>query len=570
MTQFPRIDRPREFIVEREIIRLAREAGEAPPWSDDPVLAGSRFCQVERERDRTTTWIREHWREPHAANPDLWFLMLIARLINKPRVLAALTPPLPSWDKDRFVAEMREAKAQGLFAGKDPYTLAAPPAGLATRYESKFEFHADCIFDPAWNARERIRPRPGDSCETFSRRLRELNYVGSFYAGQIIADTKFVGPLSQAPDWWTFATMGAPNGSQRGLNLTCERDPAAPWAEREWLATFECFVAEMVPWLAEIGMRLSAQDLQSVLCETSRLWKERKAYDEALAAGKPWRPARPFKPHGESDAERNQSARDDVPIGDRALPRPAGTIGRRGSVLLRAAEPGRDKETPDDALGRAGAPAADRGSIPADRGGGDVLAAGDVRGDGGGGGSGGAAHPALSAPAEPLAPAPHALPELAHARNTRVPHILHFDFETRSATDLTAVGVHRYAADASTEVLCCAYAVDDEPTQLWVRGDPVPSEFVEAASNPNWLVIAHNAAFERAITRHILKPRFGWPEIPIERWRCSMAMARAAALPGSLEKAAAALGLPVEKDKAGQKVMRQIAKSLPDGGGDDN
>ena len=50
-------------------------------------------------------------------------------------------------------------------------------------------------------------------------------------------------------------------------------------------------------------------------------------------------------------------------------------------------------------------------------------------------------------------------------------HVLHRDYETRSQVRLQLVGVHRYAADPSTEVLCCAYAIDDEPVQLWTPGD---------------------------------------------------------------------------------------------------
>jgi hypothetical protein len=49
---------------------------------------------------------------------------------------------------------------------------------------------------------------------------------------------------------------------------------------------------------------------------------------------------------------------------------------------------------------------------------------------------------------------------------------------------LKAVGSHRYAADASTEIMCCAYAVDDGLVRLWTPGNPVPPEFIEAANNP--------------------------------------------------------------------------------------
>jgi DNA polymerase bacteriophage-type len=108
------------------------------------------------------------------------------------------------------------------------------------------------------------------------------------------------------------------------------------------------------------------------------------------------------------------------------------------------------------------------------------------------------------------------------------PHVLHRDYETRSQAVLKRVGTHQYAADATTEVLCCAFAVDDEPVQLWLPGNPVPPEFLEAANNSSWDVAAHGDHFETAIERHILGPRHSFPLIPLERHRCTMAMALAA------------------------------------------
>jgi hypothetical protein len=43
-----------------------------------------------------------------------------------------------------------------------------------------------------------------------------------------------------------------------------------------------------------------------------------------------------------------------------------------------------------------------------------------------------------------------------------VRHVLHRDYETRGKLAIKSVGTHRYAADSDTEVICCAYAVDDE------------------------------------------------------------------------------------------------------------
>jgi DNA polymerase len=147
-----------------------------------------------------------------------------------------------------------------------------------------------------------------------------------------------------------------------------------------------------------------------------------------------------------------------------------------------------------------------------------------------------------------------------------MPNIIFWDVETRSSINLKVAGAHRYASDPATEVLCVGYAVDDGPVEILVPGQPIPQPFIEAARDPSYLIVAHNDAFERTIERLILHPRYGWPLVPIERRRCSMAMAMAAALPGALDKACEAIGLTYTKDKAGQGLMRRMAKPLPGGG----
>jgi AAA domain len=137
--------------------------------------------------------------------------------------------------------------------------------------------------------------------------------------------------------------------------------------------------------------------------------------------------------------------------------------------------------------------------------------------------------------------------------------VIHLDLETRSALTLSNVSTRRYAGDETTEILCLAYAVDDGAIELWTPDMPEPIEFVTLAADRSTYFAAHNANFEFSIITHLLSPRHGWPAIPIERFICTMARARAAALPGSLDGAAAALGLEVRKDKAGAKLMKEIA-----------
>ena len=98
------------------------------------------------------------------------------------------------------------------------------------------------------------------------------------------------------------------------------------------------------------------------------------------------------------------------------------------------------------------------------------------------------------------------------------------------------------------------------PCSCGCPGDPVPPEFFEAAANPSWVVAAHNDAFETAIEQHVLHPRYGWPLIPLERHRCTMAMCLALGLPAKLSAAADALELANRKDAAGERLMHQMSK----------
>jgi DNA polymerase len=143
--------------------------------------------------------------------------------------------------------------------------------------------------------------------------------------------------------------------------------------------------------------------------------------------------------------------------------------------------------------------------------------------------------------------------------------VLFWDIETRSMVSLEDAGAFRYAADPGTEVLVIAYAVDDGEPQTWVPGQYIPTEFATAASDPSWVVVAHNHMFERVVADYVLGPRYGWPAIPITQQRCTMSMALANALPAALENVTQALGLPHQKDVEGHLLMKRMSRPRRDG-----
>ena len=135
----------------------------------------------------------------------------------------------------------------------------------------------------------------------------------------------------------------------------------------------------------------------------------------------------------------------------------------------------------------------------------------------------------------------------------------HIDFETRSAADLKALGIDLYSRHPTTDAWCLAFAFGDDEPELWVPGMPCPLR-LRAHVEASGIVVAHNAAFELAIWNNVMVPRYGWPVLRPEQVRCTMAQAYSMALPGSLEKAAAAVGIEEQKDMAGSRLMMQMAR----------
>ncbi len=137
---------------------------------------------------------------------------------------------------------------------------------------------------------------------------------------------------------------------------------------------------------------------------------------------------------------------------------------------------------------------------------------------------------------------------------------LSIDCETRSATDLIAQGHYNYASCPTTEVICMCYSVDNGPVEVWHPGDPVPEVFHAETEFYAW-----NAAFERAIFDYIMTPDHGFPEIPLERWRCSMFMSRTNNMPGALGNAARCLGVEDQKSARGKELIKLLCVPMADG-----
>ena len=124
------------------------------------------------------------------------------------------------------------------------------------------------------------------------------------------------------------------------------------------------------------------------------------------------------------------------------------------------------------------------------------------------------------------------------------------DFETRSECDLKTAGVYNYARHPSTQILCMGFAFNDESVNVTTNVSEMRKVFANA---PDQQICAHNAAFERLIIEHVL----GMP-MPIDRFYCTSAQARANCMPGSLEDVGRFMGASMRKDHKGGALVKKL------------
>jgi hypothetical protein len=255
-----RIKRFTQFIIERHAIYIRKSQGEEKPWTKDLILQRYRFCNVYRELDTVTQWVAKCWRKPHEFDPDLWFAMAVARVINWPETLFDLGYPIP-WSEQEFMFTMQARKEEGAQIYNGAYMISTHGVKM-----DKAKYLAKKELTPLWKNRYKIRPKMNESLFALHERLIQQRDLGSFMSGQIIADLKYAKPYLGARDWHTFAVSGP--GSRRGLNRVIGWSVGNPWKEAEWYKRIIELKAEVDPVIKRMKMQtLHAQDLQNCLCE---------------------------------------------------------------------------------------------------------------------------------------------------------------------------------------------------------------------------------------------------------------------------------------------------------------
>lgn len=240
----------RYWINERELVRIRKEAGEPKPWSEDTVFQRTYFCNVHREDDRVTKWIRQFY-SPHVGHHLFTHNIVLARLLNWPETLEYIGYQR-EWNPER-INELLHWKAEDGKIWGSAYVVTTH--GLKM---DKIDYLTERVMLSAADNIEAIGAL--DTCETVAEMLQKVEGISTFMAGQIVADLKNTPDhyLEKATDWWSFALPGP--GSRRGMDWLMARKVP----DRQWYAELD----NLRYVLNDVHkIKLCAQDLQNCLCE---------------------------------------------------------------------------------------------------------------------------------------------------------------------------------------------------------------------------------------------------------------------------------------------------------------
>lgn len=247
------------WIYERDRIRSQKERGVPKPWTTDPLLRDYRWCNVRRMDDRVSVALLQRWyvydADPHTA----LVAATMARLVNWPESLMDVTGGarfhLAHLHSAGTALSMRSDYGQKVFTGA--YVVPGVPGKSKVTSVCDLVHHVDRHADSIF---------AGSMRDTWAN-LIKCDGLGSFLAGQIVADLAQLRVGLQWPDAGTWAPIGP--GSARGLNRLIGRPKDQAVTQTEFEISLPKLIAVLQPQISAVWLdrHLVAMDIQNCLCE---------------------------------------------------------------------------------------------------------------------------------------------------------------------------------------------------------------------------------------------------------------------------------------------------------------
>lgn len=265
------------FIQEREMIRLRKEAGLTFPWTEDKILQAYKFTHVHRIYDRTTQAFKAIYDE-HAGEPlaEQLFNCGVYRWFGTAEFAREVGwCNLDDWKHIRSTAHKMLKNGRKVFTGAYIITsggVKGPKEDYVAKLLKNFSGHCEDLVAVAENT---------NSWAEVYNRLHALDGFGGsgFMCKEVLLDAMLTPVLCDASDRMSWTPVGP--GGRRGLNRIWGADLNERQTEQRWLEmTRELHAAVSEDWeafrkaapkyltkKARPILPLAVTDVQFQLCE---------------------------------------------------------------------------------------------------------------------------------------------------------------------------------------------------------------------------------------------------------------------------------------------------------------
>lgn len=224
MGKADRIQQGFAWARERHSMYLKRHFYELPaPWSDIPVMANTRWCNVYRALDRVSKWFINNVYRPNLDNKNLWFAAMACRYINHPDSIQdlmdadqmALTSDRWDWQKAAAVLDARKKARLQFVTGA--YLVNSVSSAYFPEWIKGSKPHVICFrLNAAWERRRELEHQFKSSLEQAYEAYSSVSGFGPFLSYQALVDLSYFNKwLAKAPDLNTFNSAGP--GTLRGI-----------------------------------------------------------------------------------------------------------------------------------------------------------------------------------------------------------------------------------------------------------------------------------------------------------------------------------------------------------------
>ena len=267
------IDAYWRLAAERQKVFFRRLEGQAPPWTEDPILTEYKFCNAYRASDRVSQYlIREViYADGEYSSEDQLLRIVLFRLFSKPESWELLRGAFDDITCETFRPDIYGAVLDNaMAAGRKLYTGAfILCATRAFGHERKHRNHLALL-------ELMLRPNELPLAVSRARSLRDLYealarypLIGPFMAYQLATDINYSELCEFSESEYAVAGPGARRGIAKCFTDRKGWDDARVIA---WMTERQAYEFDRrgIDFMSLYGRPLQAIDIQNLLCELDK------------------------------------------------------------------------------------------------------------------------------------------------------------------------------------------------------------------------------------------------------------------------------------------------------------